>query len=152
MQESNAVEVAIPDMRESIETLAEAVGNLPVPKVEIEVMHHFGDHTYCRTVLMKAGDIIVGKIHKKEHIAIISAGRATVVSEEFGKQEICAPFIMKSPPGARRALYIIEDMVWTTIHDNPTNTQNLAELEEYLIAKDYEGVKLWHGQQSEQPL
>lgn len=141
MQESN---IETTNLREGIEDLTAAMQKCP-EKVELEVMHHFGDHTYCRTVLMKAGDIVAGKIHKKEHIVIISAGLAKVVSEEFGSQDLRAPLIFKSPPGARRALLIIEDMVWTTIHDNPTNTQDLKILEEMLIAKDYSEVQLCHG-------
>ena len=103
-------------------------------------MHHFGDHTYVRTMLGKAGDIIVGKIHARDHIVIVSSGRAIVVSEEFGKQEIFAPMVFKSKAGAQRAFHILEDMVLTTVHDNPTNTQDLAELEDYLIKKDHTEV------------
>src|SRR3954468_10455408 len=97
---------------------------------ELDVMHHFTDGTYARTVLMRAGELIVGKIHKKEHLVIVSAGRARVVSEEFGAKEITAPFVFKSPPGVKRVLLILEDMVWTTVHKNASNTEDLAILEE----------------------
>ena len=39
--------------------------------------------------------------------------------------------------GTKRALYAITDLVWTTIHHNPTNTQDLKKLEKIVIAKDY---------------
>jgi hypothetical protein len=32
-------------------------------------------------------------------------------------------------------LYVIEDCVWTTYHLNPTNTQDVAEIEERIIEK-----------------
>lgn len=107
----------------------------------LEVMHHFTDGVYCRTVLMHAGELIIGKIHKREHIVVVSAGRASVVSEEFGAQEIKAPAVLKSPPGVKRVLFIHEDMVWTTIHKNSSNTEDLAKLEDELIAKEYDDVE-----------
>jgi hypothetical protein len=106
----------------------------------LDLMHHFTDGIYMRTVRMNCGDLIVGRIHKKEHLVVVSAGRARVVSEEWGAKEIVAPMIFKSPPGAKRVLLILEDMVWTTVHSNPTNTEDLAALEAEFIAADYSEV------------
>lgn len=105
------------------------------PQEELPVQHEFLDGVYMRTVYMKAGDVIVGKIHKQEHVAIISQGYATVLTEH-GVLEIRAPFLFKSPPGARRALVIHEDMIWTTIHRS--DHTDLEKLEEQLIAKDFD--------------
>ena len=44
---------------------------------------------------------------------------------------------MMSKGGTQRALYAITDLVWTTIHHNPTNTRDLKEIEKIVIAKDY---------------
>lgn len=127
-------------MRESIAALEVAMRQQPDAFNVLDVMHHFTDGIYCRTVLMRAGELIVGKIHKREHIVIVSAGRAKVISEEFGAKEITAPCVFKSPPGVKRALQILEDCVWTTIHKNETNNEDMDFLEEELIAKDYSGV------------
>lgn len=104
----------------------------------LDLMHHFSPGIYMRTVLMKAGDLVIGQIHRKEHLVVISAGAARVVSEEWGAKEVRAPFIFKSPPGVKRALLILEDMVFTTVHANPDDTQDLRELEAELIAHSYE--------------
>jgi hypothetical protein len=133
-------ELALPDIRDSIKSLEQALKSHPEACDTLDVMHHFTDGIYCRTVLMRAGEVIVGKIHKKEHIVVVSAGRARVVSEEFGAKEIVAPAVFKSPPGVKRALHILEDMVWTTIHKNVSNTEDMSELEEELIAKNYDEV------------
>lgn len=136
--EGNNLPIDTERLRDDIKRLADKLATCPPEsQVELEVMHHFSDGIYCRTVLMKAGDMVVGKIHKKEHVVVISSGHALVVSEEFGPKEIIAPAIFTSPPGARRALLILSDMVWTTVHKNSTNTQDLAKLEDELIAKDY---------------
>lgn len=137
-------EIDVPHMRASIKQLETAMKSCPddVRIDELDVMHHYTDGVYCRTVLMNAGELIVGKIHKKEHIVVVSAGRASVISEEFGSKEIVAPAVFKSPPGVKRVLLIHEDMIWTTIHKNASNTEDLGILEEELIAKDYDEVKV----------
>jgi hypothetical protein len=136
----NEKQVSVPDIRQSLMALQEVIKSHPDSFDTLDVMHHFADGIYCRTVLMRAGEFIVGKIHKKEHIVVVSAGRARVVSEEFGAKEIIAPAVFKSRPGVKRALHIVEDMVWTTIHKNASNTEDMSELEEQLIAKDYDEV------------
>ncbi len=120
------------EIREGVTELAEQLKTLP--QEELPVQHDFLDGVYMRTVVMKAGLIVIGKIHKQEHVAIISKGSATVLTEH-GVQEITAPYMFKSPPGARRALRIHEDMVWTTVHRS--DHTDLVSLEEQLIAKDF---------------
>lgn len=121
------------EIRNGVTRLAEHLKQFP--QEDIPVQHEFLDGVYMRTVFMKAGDIIIGKIHKQEHVAIISQGRATVLTEH-GVLEIKAPFFFKSPPGARRALVIHEDMIWTTVHRS--DHKDLESLEEQLIAKDFD--------------
>jgi hypothetical protein len=121
-----------PEVRQNVTEFAESL--LQYPQEELPVQHDFLDGVYMRTVFMKAGLIVVGKIHKQEHVALFSKGRATVLTEH-GVNEIKATFIFKSPPGARRALVIHEDMVWTTVHRS--DHTDLEQLEEQLIAKDF---------------
>lgn len=128
-----AIDQTPAQIRSSVSELAEALKQLP--QEDIPVQHDFLEGVYMRTVYMKAGDIIIGKIHKQEHVAIISKGYATVITEH-GRLEIRAPFLFKSPPGARRALLIHEDMVWTTVHRS--DLKDLESLEEQLIAKDFD--------------
>lgn len=125
------------DLRNSVTALAEELKQFP--QEELPVQHEFLDGIYMRTVLMKAGLIVIGKIHKQEHVAIISQGRATVVTEH-GVVEMRAPFMFKSPAGVRRALLIHEDMVWTTVHRS--DHTDIDRLEEQLIAKDFDDPTL----------
>lgn len=120
------------EVRSGVTELAEVLKEYP--QEDLPVQHEFLNGVYMRTVFMKAGLIVIGKIHKQEHVAIISKGSATVLTEH-GVVEIKAPFIFKSPPGARRALRIHEDMVWTTVHRS--DHTDLKQLEDQLIAKDF---------------
>lgn len=110
-------------------------------KVALETRHHFADKVYVRTVFMKAGSLITGKIHRVEHVVIVSQGSASVVCEERGPQEIKAPTIFISSPGVKRLLFIHEDMLFSTVHQNPDNLRDLKELEKQLTIPDYEIVK-----------
>lgn len=127
-------ETAVSNIKENqkrLLSLANALLALPPEfKDELEVMHHALPGVYVRTVLMKAGQVVVGRIHKYDHIAIISAGKALVTSADFeeGPREIKAPFIFKSAPGAMRGLLILEDCVWTTIHSNPDNKDDWDDM------------------------
>lgn len=116
-----------------VDRLAAAMRQMP--QADIPVTHRFLDGIYVREVFMPRGAIVVGKIHKQEHIAIISKGRATVLTED-GLKEIQAPYTFKSPPGVRRALVIHEDMVWTTIHR--TEETDLDKIEAQLIAPNFQ--------------
>jgi hypothetical protein len=45
--------------------------------------------------------------------------------------------MIKSSAGTQRLLYTHQDTVWSVIHPNHSNTQDLDKLEEINIAKDY---------------
>lgn len=140
--EAHTVPITKQDIRSGIADLEARLLAKPDCTFEAEqLMHHFTDGTYARTVLMRAGEIVVGAIHKYEHLVIVSAGHARVVSEEFGAKDIIAPCIFKSPPGVKRALLIVADCVWTTIHKNADNERDIPTLEKRYVTTDYSEVK-----------
>jgi hypothetical protein len=89
-------------------------------------------------MFLPANHTIVGKIHKHAHINIISKGKVIVYTEE-GPEEKIGPCTFTSMAGTKRAVAVIEDTVWTTIHI--TDKTDLAEIEEEIIAKDYSEIK-----------
>lgn len=99
--------------------------------------HHFSDGIYCREIFIPQGMVLVGKIHKHRHPNFLLKGKVMVITEQKGEEIIEGPCFMMSEGGTKRALYAVTDLVWTTIHHNPTNTEDLKELEEIVIAKDY---------------
>jgi hypothetical protein len=126
-------------IRNSISGIEKAMLGLPnESKLGLETMHTFTDGVYVRTVLMKAGSLITGKIHKLEHTVIISQGAASIVSEDGGAKFLTAPMVFISPANVKRLLFIQQDMVFTTVHKNPDNIRDLDRLEELLMLPDYE--------------
>tara|TARA_Y100001972_G_scaffold127676_1_gene185279 strand:+ start:7173 stop:7658 length:486 start_codon:yes stop_codon:yes gene_type:complete len=98
--------------------------------------HKFSDGMYVREIFIPAGCFVVGKIHKHDHPNFLLSGETIVVTEE-GTQELKGPLSMVSKAGTKRALYAKTDLVWVTVHLNPTNTTDLTKLEKEIIAPSY---------------
>lgn len=95
--------------------------------------HHIMPGVYIREMHLFAGLVVVGKRHAQQHFNVISKGRATVTTE-WGTQVIEGPCQFMGNAGTKRALWVHEDMVWTTIHK--TNATSLEEAEaELMIAE-----------------
>lgn len=97
--------------------------------------HRFTDGMYIREITMAAGSLITSKIHRTEHPFTISKGRVMVCIDAGDWVEYEAPYTGITQAGTRRVLYVIEDCVWTTYHLNPSNTQDLKEIEDRIIEK-----------------
>ena len=101
--------------------------------------HHFAPLVYGREMLIPAGGTITGKIHRHAHLNIIVRGHA-VVATEFGDRVVKGGDVFVSEPGTKRAVHAIEDTVWITIHPNQSDTRDLKQIEEYVIAPSYEAL------------
>jgi hypothetical protein len=128
------------DTRRRITALMEHMLALPAEQrasVDEGLTHLFAPGTYARTLFIPAGRVIVGKIHKHAHLNFIEQGKIAVFSKD-GRKVYDAPQRFVSSPGTQRVVWAIMDTVWTTVHDNPTNTQDLAAIEAHVIAPSYE--------------
>lgn len=104
--------------------------------------HIFTPGIYARQIVLPAGSILVGKIHREEHINFLESGHVKVFTEFGLLEELRGPLLIVSKPGTKRTVHAIEETVWTTIHHNPDNLTDLVELEKRIIAPDYETLKL----------
>ena len=108
------------------------------PQLDVPITHHFAPGVYAREMRVPAGTLLTGKIHKTEHLNIISQGHFSV--SNMGKtMDIVAPYTFVSPAGTKRAIYAHEDSTWTTIH--VTEETDLAALEEETIADSFEEIQ-----------
>jgi hypothetical protein len=105
-----------------------------MPQVHIEPKHHFAAHMYGRELLMPAGTLIVGKVHKHEHLAIMVYGDISVYTEREGKRRLKGYNMMVSPAETKRVVYPHADTLWVTIH--ASDSRDLAQLESELITPD----------------
>lgn len=105
------------------------------PQLEAPVQHLFSDGIYMREIRMPADSIVIGHPHKTRHWNIILSGRA-IVSIDGVSQEIVGPCRFESHEGAQKCLHVLEEMVWITVHPNPSNSQDLARIEESMVILD----------------
>lgn len=130
-------DVTVSEARGKILALQDSIAR-DLPAVDCPVTHHFAPGLYAREILIPAGTVVVGKIHKHAHVNTISQGTARV-STEFGDCVYTAPVTFVSKPGTKRAVYAETDVIWTTYH--PTNETDLAVIERDVIAESYEELE-----------
>ena len=127
------------------------------PQAIPPVKHHFSKGVYAREIFMPKDMLVVGKIHKTRHLNIISQGKCLVVTPTR-QIEIEAPFTFESAEGEQKVVYMLSDVIWTTIH--LTESTDLAVIEDECIAEEYDeqlvnslinslGGAQWLGQQQQ---
>ena len=121
--------LALEEAMKSLEGYDEAGKNI------CRIRHYHAPGLYAREMWMPKDCVITGKIHKTEHICILSQGKVTVSN---GGESVTyeAPTTIISPIGAKRAIYAHEDSVWTNFH--ATELSDPEEIEAEIIAKDFD--------------
>lgn len=109
-----------------------------LPEVDCPLQHVYPPGLYLRTIFIPKGTVVVGKIHRHRHGNILSQGEVAVLTESGGLEQLRGPITVVSEPGTKRAVYALTDVVWTTIHLNPSDTQDLEQLEREIIAPTYQ--------------
>lgn len=127
---------AIMQQRNSVANLVQAIRDegIGIPSDSFTVNHYFAPMQYAREMVIPAGVVVVGKIHRHAHVSVLSAGACTVFTAGEGIAELTAPCTFVSPEGAQRVIVAHTDVVWTTVH--VTNKTDLAEIEREVIMED----------------
>lgn len=100
-----------------------------------KITHYHAPGLYAREMWMPEDCLITGKIHKTEHICILSQGKVTV-SDGGVATTYESPSTIISKVGAKRAIYAHEDSVWTNFH--ATNLDDPEDIEAEIIAETFE--------------
>jgi hypothetical protein len=102
----------------------------------------YGCCTYAREMMIPKGTLIIGKIHRHQHLNFISKGKV-VVFTEFGEKNLEAPCTFISEVGLKRAVYAEEDTLWTTVHMTEFESEaELDKIEQEVIAPSYDEMGL----------
>lgn len=102
-------------------------------RIELEIKDYFAHNMYAREMYVPKGILLVGKIHKYEHISIISKGDISILIDDKITR-VQAPFTFVAPPGTKRIAYSHEDTIWTVMHS--TIEKDVDQIENYFIAQD----------------
>jgi len=98
------------------------------------VKHSFADGCYIREIFNPANELLITKIHKKEHPFFLMRGEMSVLTED-GVKHLKAPYHGITKPGTKRIIYTHSDCVFITVH--ATKETDVAKIEEQVIAKDF---------------
>ena len=129
------------DFRETIvefeETVREEGGWLSEEKMQElnPVKHSFADGCYIREVFNPAGELLVTKIHKKQHPFFLMKGKMSILTEK-GVDHLEAPHHGITQPGTKRIIYTHEDCIFITVH--ATDKTDIKEIEKEVIAESFE--------------
>lgn len=124
-------------MRKKILAIEAVMLQMTGHTTELPVVHHFTPGIYMRELRIPRGTVLTGKIHRTEHLNILSQGEITVWTED-GMKHLGASTVIKSQPGMKRVGYAHSDCVWITVHHNPTEEKDPEKLVEMLTAKTFE--------------
>lgn len=97
------------------------------------VINHFGPGVYMREVIIPAGMLLTGKIHRQADFNILLEGEITVQTDQ-GMQRLTAPYIFLGQPGMKKVAYTHSKTRWLNIH--PTNFTSLEDIEKEQIIPD----------------
>lgn len=99
---------------------------------DLPLQHYFAPGLYTRSVFMRKGIFVLSKHHLTSELNVIRYGRAIVRSGD--KLHIVqGPCTFESPANIRKALFILEDTLWFTVHQNPDDIRDVQQLEEMLV-------------------
>lgn len=135
--------VDAPAIRKEIQQFQTALAKIPGAYFgdtdNCPLRHSFGGGMYMREIFIPKGHLVVGKIHKHTHPNFLLKGKVLVITEGEGKQQLDAPLALMSQPGTKRVVLALEDTWWVTVHK--TESTDLAEIENEVIAKDYDELE-----------
>ena len=100
------------------------------------IKHTFADNVYIRQMDMAKGTVVVGAIHKHLHVWFLLVGDVTVATEDI-TEDYVAPCYVLSTPGVKRVILANEDSIFVNVHKNPSNTQDVDQLEKEIVALNY---------------
>jgi hypothetical protein len=123
------------EMRGQIVALETAMRAMPEHQIEIKTTHYFAGGVYAREIFIPKGTTLTGKIHKFEHLNVVSQGDLSVWTDE-GMKRVRAPAVIISKPGIKRAGFAHEDTVWTTFH--ATDETDPDVIEKKVVTETYE--------------
>jgi len=121
---------------EGMEEIKNFLMDPTMDQAELPLRHSFAPGVYAREMEIPAGTLLIGKIHKHKHHNFLMKGSIIVLTETNGVELLQAPLMIVSEEGTQRIGYAVTDTIWTTIHENKDNSEDLVIIEERTVVKD----------------
>ena len=98
------------------------------PRVTLDAEHYFIEGVYVRSLFIPAGTVLVGKIHNKETISILTKGTLQVTNGDAIKV-VTAGHIVVEQPGVKRAGYALTDCIFVNIFKDEEGLKDMDDSE-----------------------
>jgi hypothetical protein len=102
--------------------------------------HSFAEGIYVREIRVPAGCLITTELFKQSHATFLLSGEVSMMTEE-GRKRVKAPAQWITKAGVKRLIFTHSDVVWTTVHANPTEERDLERLRAKIVASSYEELE-----------
>lgn len=106
---------------------------LKLPQAEPITREYRAGGMYVREVERPKGMLIVGKVHRKEHLYIVTKGRVRVTTDT-GMRDLEAGAVLVCQPGTKRAVLALEDSICLTVHR--VDSESTEDIERELVEVD----------------
>lgn len=100
-----------------------------------ETFHWVVAGFYLRQWRGVRGTLVFTMVHHQRHTFQVTAGKAMVWSPDADAVMIEAPHVGVTQPGTQRLLLVLEDIIWTTFHENPDSETDIPTLEARLVSQ-----------------
>ena len=97
--------------------------------------HFFGPKIYMRHLWVPKGVLIVGRLHRYDNLNMLVYGSLNVYLEG-SVSRITAPCTFLSKAGTRKIGYAIEDFLFSTIHENPSDERDIDAVEDMIFTPE----------------
>lgn len=127
--------IAVAPTREQIETLQRDLISRIDPDAlhDYPTEHYFSNGMYCRKATFPANRVIVGAVHKEEHLFILASGQAKVWTEQ-GESILNSGDVVCGGAGVKRVVLTISECIGINVFR--TDSTDLDEIEKQIIEDD----------------
>lgn len=102
-------------------------------KETIALEHFIGDNLLVRQAHYPKGSLIVGRVHKTNHVFMLVKGKMSVWVEGQGRKVLTAPCIFESKAGVQRVGYAHADSTCLNMHGFNDGEELTAENSEEIL-------------------
>lgn len=120
-------------MQQQIEQFeADVLARLPPAEMPLE--HLFSEGIYARKILIPAGVMATGRVHRFRALNVLISGEISDMTPHGIVRHI-GPKVWVGDPGVKRLLYAHTDTIWMTVH--ATDETDPEEVKDVLTAATY---------------
>ena len=115
LEDNKWLSISQQERRDYIDALEVSCKTLPDGKDDILIRDHFSVGVYLREGLIPKGFLIIGEIHKYDHLNILVSGTIRIATET-GVKTYIGPTVFESSAGTKKAGICLEEAIFMTVH------------------------------------